>query len=176
MAHSAPPLAPPRRDIGLHCDIVALACADGCVRFTSHADPERKQPSILLLELRLAPDDEPAEMQQVQWSPDYMELLAVASDSNIYRCEVTAGGISSSVRVEVSAELWSSCHLGAITGVATLAGGVRFASTGVDGTVRVWDVERRELMERVLIGSRQTVLAVRPHRSRTPLRSRCSAP
>ena len=168
IAHSAPtsqPLraAPPRRDIGMQRDIIALACADGCARFVSHPDTAAATQALctLLLELPLAPPEEPAELLQVQWSPDYLGLIAVASDANLYHMEVFTAGLSSAVRVEVTAELWSSYHLGPITGVAALAGGTRFASTGDDGTVRIWDVERRELMERVLVGSKQTALGAR---------------
>lgn len=41
--------------------------------------------------------------------------------------------------------------------------GTRFASTGEDGSLRIWDIERTELLERLLMGSQQTALATHKH-------------
>lgn len=41
--------------------------------------------------------------------------------------------------------------------------GTRFATTGEDGSLRIWDIERTELLERLLMGSQQTALATHKH-------------
>lgn len=143
--------------------MLAIACGDGFVRFLTHPELESGQPSRLLLELRLTPDEEPAELLSIRWSTDFSEMIAVASDANVYRMQVSTSGTAQTFAVEVTATLWASCHTGAVTGTGALPGGTRFASTGEDGSLRIWDIERTELLERLLMGSQQTSLATHKH-------------
>lgn len=109
--------------------MLAIACGDGYVRFLSHPDLEAGEPSRMLLELRLTPDEEPAELLSIRWSTDFSEMIAVASDANVYRMQVSTSGTAQTFQVEVTATLWASCHTGAVTGTGALPGGARTATT-----------------------------------------------
>ena len=105
-----------------------------------------------------------ADLVNLRWSPEFSELVVVSADAMLYVVSVSTrvdAAQPDAVQVSLIADAWASCHLGPVTGVAALPGGHHMVSTGMDGSVRIWDIgtRRRTPVLQHLLGSAQTALA-----------------
>ncbi|KAK3269569.1 hypothetical protein CYMTET_21995 [Cymbomonas tetramitiformis] len=148
-----------------HKSHVAVAGGDGLLRFFTHFLTDGSVQELdLLFELPLVAQDEFLEVLSMAYSPLFQEMVVVTGEGTMHKVNLRdaarRGTPQDPEAPFATASTWADYHSGAVTGLVPMPLGTHFATTGVDGTLRIWDGAAKKMVFKREFSSKQTCLGV----------------